>query len=505
MTIVNSLATWYFKTRMKQIEETSERPVETQMELLNDLIRQGRKTEIGKEYDFKSIKHYREYTERVPIRKYEEFKPYIERMLRGEQGVLWPSDILWFAKSSGTTGDKSKFIPVSFEALDECQFRGARDLLTIYTHNNPTSALFDGKGLLIGGSNEVNRYGGSNYYGDLSAVMMNNLPVWVNLFRTPKPEVALMSNWEDKLFKMADETVQEDVRSISGVPTWTLLLIKELLKRKDTDNLLDVWPNLELFLHGGVSFEPYRSQFEAVIPSNQMHYLESYNASEGFFGIQDSFDRNDMMLMMDYGIFYEFAEDYHSEDPKVHTLETVEKGKSYALIITTNGGLWRYWLGDVVTFTDTKPFRIRVSGRTKLHINVFGEELMIHNAECALQKACEQEGAVVRDFTAGPILIEDGKPGGHEWIIEFEKEPNNQAQFNRLLDQFLKEENSDYEAKRSGDLAMKAPLIQVAPSGTFYQWMKQRNRLGGQNKVPRLSNDRDIIDSLLTRIQKEHA
>jgi hypothetical protein len=505
MTIVNSLATWYFKTRIKQIEEATERPVETQMELFNELIRQGRRTEIGKDHDFKSIRNYREYSERVPIRHYEDFKPYIDRMLRGEQGVLWPGDILWFAKSSGTTGDKSKFIPVSFEALDECQFRGARDLLTIYSHNNPQAALFDGKGLLIGGSNEINKFGGSSYYGDLSAVMMNNLPVWVNLFRTPKPEVALMPNWEDKLFKMADETIHEDVRSISGVPTWTLLLIKELLRRKDTDNLLDVWPNIELFLHGGVSFEPYRSQFESLIPSGQMHYLESYNASEGFFSIQDSFERDDMLLMMDYGIFYEFAEDYYSDDPKIHTLETVEAGKSYALIITTNGGLWRYWLGDVITFTDTKPFRIQISGRTKLHINVFGEELMIHNAERALQRSCEEEKAIIRDFTAGPIPIVDGQPGGHEWIIEFEQPPADQKRFNQLLDQYLKDENSDYEAKRSGDLAMKAPVIRVAPDGTFYQWMKNRNRLGGQNKVPRLSNNRTIVDSLNELMKTENA
>ncbi len=498
LAIVNSLLAWYFKKRMPQIEHALNKPIETQRQIFHNLIAKGIDTEFGFHHAFNSIKSVKDYQLNVPVQDYETLKPYINRTLRGEQHLLWPSDIQWFAKSSGTTSDKSKFIPVSFESLEECQFKGGRDVLSLYCEKYPNSKIFQGKGLLIGGSHETNPLSENMYCGDLSAVIMNNLPFWVNLLSTPKSEIALMANWEEKLECIAQATVNEDVTNISGVPTWTLLLFKRLLELTGKKNMLEIWPNLELYMHGGVNFAPYREQFKQYIPSEQMHYMETYNASEGFFGIQEHPNSEGMLLMMDYGIFYEFMPiaEIGKTNPTVITIEDVVVGVNYALIISTNAGLWRYMIGDTIKFTDTKPYRFYITGRTKLFINTFGEELMIENAEAAIAMACAETESIMNDFTAAPIYLQKDKPGGHEWIIEFEKQPFCLKQFAIQLDLKLKNLNSDYEAKRTGNMAIALPMVYACKPGVFYRWLKEKGKLGGQNKVPRLSNDRKIIEEI---------
>ena len=497
--IFNSVISWYFKKRIAQVQQGIENPVETQVRLFDRLLEAGQRTKFGEIHGFKSVKNRDDFRRNLPIQNYETLKPFIKRLMEGKQYELWPTEIKWFAKSSGTTSDKSKFIPVSFEALDECQFQGGRDLMTIYCHNNPESKIFEGKSLMIGGSHELNRLDNNSYFGDLSAVMMNNLPFWVNLLRTPKHEIALMSDWEEKLEKMAEHTKNVDVTSISGVPTWTMLLMNRLIETNQVDSILDIWPNLELYMHGGVGFDPYRDPFNKLIPSSDMNYVETYNASEGFFGIQDNLKgTGDMLLMMDYGIYYEFMpmSEYGKQEPKTCLLEEVELGVNYALVISTNAGLWRYVVGDTIMFTDLNPFRFKITGRTKLFINAFGEELMIDNAEKALSQACFETESMIKDYTAAPLYLSGKEAGAHEWFIEFEKAPNNVDQFTHLLDQYLQQANSDYEAKRAGDMALSLPQVRVCKQGTFYQWMKKRGKLGGQNKVPRLANDRRFVDEL---------
>ncbi len=503
--LFNSVISWYFKKRIQQVQHSINNAIDVQNSTWLNLIHNGVRTTFGMAHGFSSIKSRDSFRKNVPIQTYESLKPYIERLMLGHQFELWPSEIKWFAKSSGTTSSKSKFIPVSFEALEECQFKGARDLMTIYCHNNAATKIFEGKSLMIGGSHEINQLNNNSYCGDLSAVMMNNLPFWVNLLSTPKPEIALMSDWEIKLEKMARSTKNDDVTSISGVPTWTMLLINRLLEITDSKNILDIWPNLELYMHGGVGFDPYRRPFEKLIPSPTMNYMETYNASEGFFGIQDTLSpTGDMLLMMDYGIYYEFMpmEEYGKVEPKTLLLEEVEVNTNYALVITTNAGLWRYLIGDTIMFTDINPFRFKITGRTKLFINAFGEELIIENAEMALTKACKSTNASIRDYTAAPIYFKDKNSGGHQWLIEFDKKPNDLKKFELELDASLKSVNSDYEAKRQGDLALKPPQIMMCDPGTFYKWMKTKGKLGGQNKVPRLSNNREIVDDILTLIKK---
>ncbi len=501
MPFLNSFFTWVIKKRVHQIELFKEYPHEVQREVMLRLVADAKNTEFGERYNFGSIKSYTEFKERIPVSTYEKFFPFIERMMKGEQNILWPTHINWFAKSSGTTNAKSKFIPVSQEALDESHFSGGKDLLAIYLDNNPESLLFTGKGLSIGGSHQKNSLNpnGDSYFGDVSAVIMENMPLWAKFVRTPSEEVALLDNWEEKLEKIAQETVDENVTSMAGVPTWTLLVLKRIMEIKGVSNILEVWPNLEVFFHGAVAFGPYKQIFKEVIPDNNISYIDAYNASEGFFGIQDRSDSEDMLLMLDYGIFYEFI-------PMSTTglvtnqpipLWEVETGKNYAMIISTNAGLWRYNIGDTVRFTSTNPYRIKISGRTKHFINAFGEELVIENAEEAITKACDHTNAIIENFTAGPIYLEKNKRGGHEWIIEFVKAPKSLKEFSAVLDQNLKKLNSDYEAKRQKNLALVEPVIHSAPRGTFYKWMKFNNKLGGQNKVPRLSNNRSHIESIL--------
>lgn len=505
MGLFNTIVTWAMKYRFSQIEHFMRNPHEVQSELLQNLLLTARHTEIGQRYDFKSINTYEEFRSRVPVHSYEQFFPYIERLMRGEQNIIWPSEVKWFSKSSGTTNARSKFIPVSPEALENCHFKGGKDLLSIYINNYPDTKIFDGKGLGVGGSHQVNELDptASSFYGDVSAVIMQNLPVWAEFIRTPSLEIALMDNWEEKIERMAREVAKVNVTQIAGVPTWTILLIQRIVELEGKKNITEVWPSLEVFFHGAVAFGPYRSLFKSLIPKEGMHYWETYNASEGFFGIQDQKDSEELLLMLDYGIFYEFiaTEELDSVNPKAVSLEQVELGKNYAMIITTNSGLWRYNIGDTVKFTSKKPYRIKISGRTKHFINAFGEELIVENAEQAIAKACEETGAIIDNFTAAPVYLQEGKKGAHEWIIEFRKNPESLAAFTKILDNTLRLINSDYDAKRAKDLALVAPTVHSVAEGTFYNWMKRRGKLGGQNKVPRLSNSREYVEELLQMLK----
>ena len=499
MQFINSLVTWLNFKRLYQIDLFKKFPFEVQRESLFKLIDKAKDTAYGKQYNFSSIKTIEEFQERVPVKNYDGLKPYIERLLKGEQNVLWPSEIKWFAKSSGTTNDKSKFIPVSREALEDCHFRGGKDILAVYTSNYPETGIYSGKGLTLGGSHQINKINNQSFFGDLSAILIENLPFWANFIKTPSQEIALLSEWEEKLDKISTATIKENVTSIAGVPSWTLVLIKYILEKTGKNNLLEVWPNLELFNHGGVSFEPYKEQFKKLIPSEKMNYMETYNASEGFFAIQDYPTRNDMLLMLDYGIFYEFIpiDELEKEHPKALHIGEVEQNKNYAVVISTNGGLWRYLIGDTIIFTSLYPHKIKISGRTKHFINAFGEEIIIENAENALQEACKKTGALIKDYTAAPIFMEDDQKGGHQWLIEFEKEPENPTQFNTLLDSALQKVNSDYEAKRYKDITLDKPVLTIAKKGLFYTWLKNKGKIGGQNKVPRLANNRKYINELI--------
>lgn len=495
---------WVMKKRIHQIDLFMKYPLEVQHELLDGLVKKASHTEYGKAHGFTSISNYEHFKDQVPIVSYEDIYPYIERVMKGEQNILWPSEVKWFAKSSGTTNARSKFIPVTQEALDDCHYKGGKDLLSIYFNNYPDAKMFSGKGLVIGGSNQLNQFdeNSKSYYGDVSAVLLKNLPWWAQMVRTPSLDIALMDEWEEKIDKMVEITSEENVTNISGVPTWMIILLEKMLLRKNASNILEVWPNLEVFFHGAVSFTPYEDLFKKLIPSEKMRYMETYNASEGFFGIQDQTDKKEFLLMLDYGIFYEFIpfENLDDENPKALTLDEVEVGKIYAVVITTNAGLWRYKIGDTVKFTSTDPFRIKISGRTKHFINAFGEELVIENAEAAIAEACKRTSAVIDNFTAGPKYLGGGNKGSHEWVIEFIKTPDDLERFTQLLDEKLREINSDYDAKRYRDIALILPTVHSVERGTFYDWMKQKGKVGGQHKVPRLSNNREFLDELLSSI-----
>lgn len=499
MTLVNSIFTWIMKKRMHQIELFIKYPYDVQDEWFQTLISTAKNTEWGKKYGYESILNQDQFKERVPLQNYDTLKPYIEKMLSGQHNVLWPSEIKWFAKSSGTTNDRSKFIPVSEESMEECHFKGGKDLLSMYCNNRPDTKIFTGKCLVLGGSHQINQLNADSSFGDLSAVLIKNLPFWAEFYRTPDMSITLMDNFEEKIEKMAQATIDVNVTNISGVPTWNIVLAKRILEITGKDNLLEVWPNLEFYFHGAVNFKPYREQFKKLIPSDNMYYLETYNASEGFFGIQDQPNSEEMLLMLDYGIYYEFLpmENIHQENPKTLRLDEVQLNKNYALIISTNAGLWRYMIGDTIKFTSLTPHRIQITGRTKHFINAFGEELIIDNAEKGLSKACQETGAIIRDYTACPIYFEGNDAGGHEWIIEFEKKPDNIERFTDVMDQTLREVNSDYDAKRFKDMALSRPKVHLAPDGTFYEWMKSRGKLGGQHKVPRLANDRGYVEEIL--------
>ncbi|TAF35395.1 MAG: hypothetical protein EAZ57_04970 [Cytophagales bacterium] len=500
---LNWLSVNVIKQRLSHITHCAENPHDVQKKVFDYLIHKGRYTAWGQKYSYHQLRSVREYKQRVPISTYEDLFPYIERILKGEQEVLWPSEIKLFAKSSGTTNARSKFIPVSQETLEDCHFEGGKDLLAVYIQNRPETKLFKGRSLTVGGSIQANPEASSTIIGDVSGLIMKNLPLWAQSFRAPSLEIALMAEWEAKIQKMAEASIQENITCIHGVPTWTIFLIRKVLELTQSQSILEVWPNLECFFHGAVAFGPYKSLFESMIPSPQMSYLEAYNASEGFFSLQDVIGQQDMLLMTDYGIFYEFLPLDSLQDPYAATLslDEVELHKNYALVISTNSGLWRYLIGDTVKFVSKDPYRIRISGRTKHFINAFGEELVIENADHALVEACSQTGARVSNFTAAPIFIENGKRGGHEWLIEFDQQPSDINLFTDLLDKALQRVNSDYEAKRSKDIALLPPLVRVLPFGTFYELMRRKGKLGGQNKVPRLANDRLFIEEVLALLQ----
>lgn len=498
MPLLNSVISWFIRKRIHQIELFMKYPHEVQEEWFEKLINESRDTEWGKKYDYRSIQTEADFRNRVPVSEYNDLKPYIDRLRKGEQNILWPSDIKWFAKSSGTTGDKSKFIPVTEDALEECHFKGGKDLLSIYCNNNPNTRIFSGKWLGLGGSFNLDDAQADTYHGDVSAIIMENLPFWIQLIRTPDLSVALMDEWESKIERIARITAEEDVTNITGVPSWMMVLLNRILEIKGISNVSEIWPNLELFVHGGVSFIPYRDQYKRICPPG-MHYLETYNASEGFFGIQDRLTDDDMLLMLDYGIYYEFmpVSEIGNPHPKTLGLDQVETGVHYAMIISTNAGLWRYLIGDTVTFTSIDPFRIRITGRTKSFINAFGEELVIDNADKALAIACEKSHVQIRDYTAAPIYLDENKHAAHEWLVEFDTPPESIEYFTEILDNALKSLNSDYEAKRYHNMVLKPPIVHALQPGTFYNWMKEKGKLGGQNKVPRLSNDRKYVDDIL--------
>ena len=471
-----------------------------QRKLLSSLTTTAQNTEIGRKYGFSEIKeNYRLFAERVPVIDYEGLKPYVERMLAGEQNLIWSSNIEWFAKSSGTTNDKSKYIPVSKEALRDCHYKGGKSSVASYFNLNPKSRLFDGKALILGGSHEISNFEGGYRCGDLSAILIQNIPQLANYMRVPSKDIALMSEWESKLEKIAATTVNENVTSLSGVPSWFMVLIKKILHDNGKQYLTEIWPNLELFFHGGISFAPYREQYKRLIPSDKMFYIETYNASEGFFAIQNSLDERTMLLLIDLGIFYEFIplSEIDSDNPKVLPYWEVEKGENYALVITTNSGLWRYIIGDTVKVESVNPVKITISGRVKHFINAFGEELMVANADKGLAKACSETGAVISNYTAAPVFMSEGSRGRHQWLIEFDREPSSLEEFANILDASLQDINSDYEAKRYKGIALDRLEVVVARKGLFEDWLRLKGKLGGQHKIPRLSNERNYIEDML--------
>jgi GH3 auxin-responsive promoter len=495
--IINSIASWVLKQRIHQIELFLKYPNEVQEELLMNLIRRAENTVVGTQYDFASITSYAAFSERVAVSSYEDLQPLIERTRQGEQNVFWDTPIKWFAKSSGTTNAKSKFIPVSNDALEDCHYKGSKDLLCLYLNNNEASEMFLGKSLRLGGSSQIYE-DKDTFFGDLSAILIENMPIWAEFSSTPSSKISLMSEWETKLTAIINETKNENVTSFAGVPSWLLVLMNRLLEETGKGNLLEIWPNLEVYFHGGVSFEPYREQYQKLLPKSDFKYYEIYNASEGFFAIQDLNNSSDLLLMLDYGIFYEFIpmDTFGTTDQKVIRLADVELFKNYAVVITTNSGLWRYLIGDTVRFTSLNPYRIRVSGRTKHHINVFGEELMVENTDQAIAKACQLTQTEIVDYTVAPVFMDGKEKGAHEWMIEFKQNPTDLVQFQKILDDTLQSLNSDYEAKRYNNMTLNPLVINLARKDLFYDWLKERNKLGGQHKIPRLSNQREYLEQL---------
>ncbi len=494
------IALQIFSSRLKSIARFEQSPEVVQSEQFKYLIETAKNTAWGKKYKYSEIRNYNDFVSRVPISDYEDIQPYIRRMMEGENNILWPEKIRWFAQSSGTTNDRSKFIPVSPSSLQKCHYRGGKDVVASYLNNTPDSKLFCGKALVLGGSHKPVAYNNFVEKGDLSAILIQNINPLANLFRTPSKKIILMDEWESKLEKICKHTVNKNITSLSGVPSWFLVLIKKVLEYSGKKYLTDIWPNLEVFFHGGVSFRPYEEQYKSLIPSPKMRYMETYNASEGFFSLQNDFNDPAMLLLLDYGIFFEFIpiEELGSDNPKACPLEDIETDRNYAIVMSSNNGLWRYKIGDTVMFTSKKPFKIIVTGRTRNFINAFGEELMVDNAERAILKACEKTGSKIREYTAAPVYMSAELKGRHQWLIEFETLPTSIDEFTNELDNALKELNSDYEAKRYKNMTLEVPEITIARPNLFYDWLESKGKLGGQHKIPRLSNNRDIMDSILS-------
>ncbi len=498
MKLLSPAISRFARFRLWSIEQWLTDPLKAQHHVWQDLLAAGQYTEFGRRHRFSQVQSLADYKQAVPIQTYDDAKPFIDRMMQGEENVLWNTPVTWFAKSSGTTSEKSKFIPVSEESLQDNHFKASKDVLSLYYIAHPDSDLLTGKGLIIGGSHQINQYNEGVQYGDLSAVVLQNSPFWANWIRTPDLSIALMDEWESKIEKLAQSTIHENVTSMAGVPTWLIVLLKRILEITGKETIKEVWPSLELYMHGGVSFVPYKQHFEKLIGA-PVNYMEMYNASEGFFAAQDDVTQDGMLLMCDHGIFYEFmpVNEADKEVPQTIGLDEVEMGKNYAPVITTNGGLWRYLLGDTIQFTSLDPFRIKVSGRLKHYINAFGEEVIVDNSDKAIAMACEKTGAAVADYTAAPIYFSGTGNGAHQWLIEFDTAPESLPQFVYELDSALQSINSDYEAKRYKDIALRLPEITAVPPHTFRTWLSSKGKLGGQHKVPRLSNDRNFLEDIL--------
>lgn len=499
MDILTQTISLFFRSRLRAIERFGQELDHIQREQLRGLLERAGQTEWGRAHDYKHIRSYADFRQRVPLQTYDDIKPYVMRMIDGGRDILWPGATRWYAKSSGTTNDKSKFLPVTPEILKGCHYKGGADCVAVYLRDTPGSRFFSKKGLILGGSHSPSPLNAGTRQGDLSAVLLQNLNPLVNLIRVPRKSVILMDEWESKIRAIVEETWRQDVNNLSGVPSWMLVLIKAVLRRAGRECLTEVWPNLEVFFHGGISFEPYREQYKALIPSDKMHYMETYNASEGFFGLQDDPSDRSLLLMPDYGIFYEFVpmSELGSDDPKAVPAEEVEVGKNYAMVISTAGGLWRYLIGDTVRFTSLHPHKFVITGRTKHFINAFGEELMVDNADKALAETCRQTGAKVREYTAAPLFLLDKAKGRHQWFIEFERKPADMDAFATLLDHNLQQVNSDYEAKRYKQISLQPLEVIAAHDGVFYEWLRRKGKLGGQHKIPRLSNERTYLEELL--------
>jgi len=494
----------YLDYKYREVDAFINQPTGIQDKTLKHLLNRAKNTFIGLQYNFASIKNKDEFRKNVPIFHYEDLRPYLDKIIVDkQQNILWDKPIKWFAMSSGTTQDKSKYIPVTAESLTQGHYRCGEQMLSIYGRENPNTKFFLGKTLVLGGSQQINNIGEGIFTGDISAVLTKNLLFWARRGRTPE-KISLLPDWEEKLRALTDYSVNHDIRAFMGVPSWLLILLKKI-KSESGKELTDLWPNLEVFFHGGVSFTPFEEQYKKIIHKPNMYYWETYNASEGFFGVQFSGKSKDMLLMLNHNTYYEFVpvSEWESENPRTLTLDEVETGQNYAIVITTNGGLWRYMIGDTIEFTSTNPYLIKITGRTKSFINAFGEELIIDNAEKALKEACLKTGAQIAEYTAAPVYFGDNNTGAHEWLIEFEIIPSDMNVFTKELDAGLKKVNSDYEAKRSYNLSLQEPIVRSLPKGSFYRWQESANRLGGQNKVPRLSNNRDYIDRILSFLNKQ--
>lgn len=503
MAIISSVASWLLKKRLHQIDLFVEYPYDVQNELFQSLIYQAQETEWGIKHSYNKISSLKEYQSRVPISTYEDIEPYVQRLMKGEHNLLWPSETKWFAKSSGTTSSKSKFIPVTEDSLNDCHYKGGKDMMALYMDKNPDSEFLSGKTIAVAGSTKLSENSDS-YIGDLSAILMSNLPLWAQFTKSPNLSITLMDDWSKKVDLIVDNTIYEDIRAVSGVPSWMLVILQRVLDVSGKSNIKEVWPDFELVIHGGVNFSPYVERFHQII-GEKINYQEVYNASEGFFAIQDSWESDDLLLMLDYGIFYEFmpVSELGKSNPIVIGLADVELNKNYAIIISTNAGLWRYMIGDTITFTCLSPFRIKISGRTKSFINVVGEELIVENAEYAIEHACDKTGAVIEEYTAAPLMLNNGKIIVHEWLIEFTKEPSDLTFFSELLDNTLKSRNSDYEAKRFQNMVLGFPLVHSVPRFTFIKWLQSKGKVGGQYKVPRLFNDKSVTDEIKAIVQHE--
>jgi hypothetical protein len=499
MKLLSPILSKLARLRLPQINNWTNHPMLTQRQVLQHLVTSAQYTEFGKKYRFEKLFTLKEFKKNVPIHEYEDIKPYIQRMMQGEENILWNTPVKWFAKSSGTTSDKSKFIPISEESLHEIHFKASKDVLTSYYNNFPSSDLLTGKGLVVGGSHQISKVNDEIQFGDLSAVLMQNSPFWGQWLRTPDLQIALLDEWENKIEQLAQTTAKENVTSLAGVPTWTLILMKRILEIKNKQTIKEVWPNLELYINGGVSFIPYKEQFDKLF-GEKINYLEIYNASEGFIAGQIKPDDDGLLLFTEHGIFYEFMPvgEYGKEKPQTIGLKDVKTGENYALVISTTGGLWRYLIGDTVCFTSINPYKIKITGRLKHYMNAFGEEVIVDNTDNAVAAACAKTNALVSDYTAAPVYFSDNSNGAHEWLIEFEKEPENFTAFIYELDNALKEINSDYEAKRHKDIALRLPVVHALQKGTFNVWLKSKGKLGGQHKVPRLSNERTIVEEILS-------